>query len=526
MKESINIDFEASINEMHIRLDRINQAYFKKAGNEFDTALDILQDAIKLGDEYAKESTINYLKLISQTRVKANFGNPNMHIMQPLLAKIFNRIEKIMDIPIPPYGIVDSKKINAAFNRKKTDSDVMMLGFSSELFTYAQLICKLITSIIISDSQNGIELKSDYSDKITPKIIGRYAEITFNATAPLLNMGTVRALKYPHHLTNVSYQLCDIFETFVAAHEYAHVCLELMCESNEEIRQKAADKPRHVSEAFADYFGAITCIKALEDEGFSQEMIVTGIIIAMNSLSILDLYDDILFGKRASNDYLPFPNRVLALDYVKLNSTSRQIIQIINNLFIYLWNKSIDTLISLKKSYDQVDTVEDFINSNTYKKVINPINVEEESVDLPELLRTLLQKKPELFSEGIEQLLMRNITRFKIGKYSQAKKGFEECIASIDNLADNPEEFWYQRAIALCLLSMIYEKEKQQENALSLLCQIQDKIREPLKQAGLANVDPMVEEVAYNDLLTITLFELMVLANGDERKMNFVRYLL
>lgn len=521
------IDYKTSIDEMNNRLNKINKNFFEKYGNEFDNTWESFIDAIQIGDEYGAEIILDYINEITAIRISANFGNPNMHVMQPLLTIIFDRLEKVVDVPVPPYGIVDSNKINAAFNRKKTDSDVMMLGFSSELFTYAQLICKVIATIIIDDSQDRFVLRTDYSDRIDQKIIGRYTEIVFNAAAPLLSMDTVRALKYPCSLMNASYLLCDIFETFVAAHEHAHVFFEFASDRSDELRNLIASRPKWSREVFADYLGAINCMKALEAEKIPQELIVIGITVAMNSLSVLDLYDYILFEEKLNDNYLPFPNRIIAFDHIALNDASKEIIQIINNLFISLWNQSINVLMELKKLYDEMDTIEDFICNNTYQQIINFSDNEAEMVNILDILKPNVQQHPELFLKTLEGLLIRNIIRFKTGKYDKASNGFEGYIYSINNLANDPENFWYQQAIAMCFLAMIHEKKGQQEKALSLLRDIHIMIKEPLKSKGLTLIEEThdSENNPYISLLSQTFSELIVLAEGDENKTKLARYL-
>lgn len=529
MEDKRFINYEKSIQEMNYRLNKVNRDFFLKHGNEYDTAKAVLMDAFQIGDEYAAEVSLDYLEKIAYSRTVANFGNHNMHNFQLLLTVIFHRLEKVTDVPIPPYGIIDTKKINAVFSRNKSDSDIMMLGFSSELFTYAQLMCKVIASILISDSQDGFIIKTNYSDRMTQEIINRYIEIIFNATAPLLGMNTVRPLKYPPPIINASYQLCDVFETFVAAHEHAHVHLEFALDKldrNEELKKLTANKPKWVHEAFSDYLGTINCIKAMENEGLPQELIVLGITIAMNSLSVLDLYDYILFDKRLSDNYIPFPHRIMSFDRITLNDSSKNIIHSVNDLFISLWNESIDTLMGLKKHYDQVDTIEDFINSNVYQQVIGSFDNKKELVDILDILKSATQRHSELFLESLNQLLMRNIVRFKAGKYDKASKGFKEYIYCVDNLACNPDDFWFQKAIAMCFSSMILEKENQQEKAFSLLRDIQQKITDPLKSKGITDKEGFLDfkNSSYTSFLTLILFELLVLAEGDEDKMKLVRY--
>lgn len=525
MEKKSFINYDASIKEMHDRLNIVNESFFLKYGNAFDAANKALLDAIRAGDEHATDIILDFLVKISYSREIANFGNPNMHIMQPLLAKIFERLEKVTDIPVPPYGIIDSKKINAVFRRKKTDPNIMMLGFSSDLFTYAQLMCKVISAtFLISDSPNSFVIKPNYADSMTQNIIDRYVEIVFNATAPLLSMGTVRPLKYPKSLTNVSYQLCDVFEVFVAAHEHAHVYLEFALDRNEQLKDFVANKPRWIHETFADYLGTINCLKIMESEGLPQELIVLGITIAMNSLSILDLYDYILFDEKLNDNYVQFPHRIMSFDLIPLNNDSKIVIQSVNNLFIDLWNNSIDALMELKKQYDKVDTIEDFVNSNIYQKTINSLENEEKLVDILDILKSAIQQHPELFPESLNQFLMRNIVRFKVGKCDEASKGFEEYIRCINKLANNPDDFWFQQTIAMLYLSIICEKENKQEKAFSLLRDVQLKIMDPLKSKGITLEEdyPEIRSNSYSSLLTLTFFGLLVLAEGDEEKMKLV----
>lgn len=479
------INYNESIKEMHTRMDEFNTNLFNRMGeNVYESTIESIKNAFQAKDKTALLDELKFFKDVSYMREKVNFGNTKMHFMQPLLYAYMKEIEGISEIPYPPFSMVNTRKINASYMKKNSDNHIAMIVVSDELFTYVQLMCKVIIKIIYIPEQSCFRITDYY--ELSDSLIGRFSEIIFAAVAPLLNMGNVRQLRYDTSITNASYMLCEICEQFIMAHEYSHFLLDFLCEKEPKLRELREDKPDIVEECFADYMGALLTYEIFRKKDYPGNLTTLGISVAINSLSILDLYYAAWGNYSLSDKYLLFPFRTLILQMIDLDEESQKTINAVNNLFNSFWKKSQKKITELRGLYNQFDTVEDLITSNQYRKIIIPNDQSDNAIlSDADLIGLLYSREPLLFEETTNKTIIRNISRFKNGKIEEAYEGFNNLIKTIKLIPEDSGDLQFQKAIAYLYISIIEDIKGETQTAFETIKKVLTTMRVKLSEIGI-----------------------------------------
>ena len=485
--ENEYINYKDSIKEMHSRMEKYNMDAISTNRDIYKSTIESVIDSFRAKDHTALLNELKALNDMESVRSTVNFGNPRLHIMQPILFGYMKRLEDILDIPFPPFGMIHTRKINASYMKKNNDKHIVMFNVSDELFTYLQLICKVVAEIIYDVDNKWIHISDSFD--VSNSLVGRYSEIIFSAIAPVLNMGYVRPLDYGDELRNVAYQICEISEQFIMAHEFSHFIIDYACEVDEEIRKLRDSSPKWAEESFADYFGGILTYKVFRNEKLSDEIIAIGISTAINALSVLDLYYAIWDNTTLSEKYVPFPHRTDSLLKADLDEKSVNVIHGITNIFIHLWNISKQNILDLKELYDQCDTIEEFIDSDKYNAIIKPDGSNDQAMDIKDVYIMMASMYPKTFEDSINESLIRNMIRFKVGKTDIAYENFNSCIQIIEMIPNEICDFKYQKAVAFLYLAMIEDYKGKPQDAFETLKKAYTLMRTKLSEIELNDTE-------------------------------------
>lgn len=240
-------------------------------------------------------------------------------LIYKLLSDIFKEINDVKDYVFegieiiakesPIFGTVDFDMFSAEVCR--SDCDDILILISSGLFTYANLISKIVVSALplVGNDRNHNMFSTKSEDvfnniKNNKNILTRFFDLML---ACLYTNEPPRAK--PYFINSEYDSFCQIvrhsFETFVVAHEYSHFMLGHLKDSHEKniIKIDSSDI-EHIyhnwnDELQADLYGAMLTLHIMRSKGYDLHLGMLGIVVCIKSLELFEK----LSAMRANSEY-------------------------------------------------------------------------------------------------------------------------------------------------------------------------------------------------------------------------------
>lgn len=300
-------------------LEQLQKKYLELKGLNCPVQLERtkVEDIIKgvLGEANSAKAYSTLEKQLNEVVLNTKYQDPYMYIV---LNDIIQGIERIkadvfkgmdLDIKMPCFGTVEYDMFSAEICAPNCDEKLIII--SNGLFTFANLISKVIAQVFPLEKSNNMQSFSTDIEKILRQIEDN-TEIKLRfydlMLACLVTREPPRARQYfiDSRLNGLLAIIRESFEVFVVAHEYSHSILghleDKKIHSTSKIDDLSDSEIKEIyhsweEETAADLYGAGITMAIMNRKGIDRYVSMLGIIVCMNSLELFEKIEMLRLGK-------------------------------------------------------------------------------------------------------------------------------------------------------------------------------------------------------------------------------------
>lgn len=346
-------------------LEFIQKEYLKLKGLDHSLDVDraVAEEVMKeiLGKEDVSEEYSMVQEMLNASVLKTKYQNPYTY---GILNDIVQSIEKIkadifrnmdLDIKMPCFGTVDYDVFSAEICAANCDEKLIII--SDGLFTFANLISKIMTQIFPLEKDDDIQRFSADIEKIKRQIEDnkeiklRFFDLML---ACIVTKEPPRAKPYiiDFRLNALLSVIRESFEIFVVAHEYSHSILghleDKKINSTSKIEELSDSEIKEIfhsweDEIMADVYGAGITLAIMNKKKFDPYVSMLGIIVCMNSFVLFDKIEQLRQGnsdkQKISKSHPSGAMREKFVEQQYFENKDLGLFKMIDTLFADLWDE-------------------------------------------------------------------------------------------------------------------------------------------------------------------------------------------
>jgi len=276
-----------------------------------------------------------------------------------------------------PYGIEDNAPM-LAYWVKSQDKEVIL--FNKNLFTYAQLFCKILSMHInCKETENGlnIDIKS-IKNKATKAVHSRFRDLFFhciNSSVPFYHTMENGKMSF-------AYQLCHVFETFISAHELGHSNFSHKMDMLSDEIKSNMNNLNLEYEQFEEIITDLIAVTLTFDfvAGKDDFVIYLGILLALEFIFLCSFWGSAVAENKEIGDVSFQKYRRDFFIYTFLQNKGDAINEFVQDVIMFFETLAMENLreiINAVRCFNESEEKEAFSNSDFYRDFVS-INYDEE----------------------------------------------------------------------------------------------------------------------------------------------------